>query len=226
MLGRGRARACLRRCCSSRAASSQPAGFGAASDHDAGDDHAPRRCPTWRRPPADFVNINTMTRVGDHFVGSLNGHLAAALAVARSAKGGVYPVGTVLQLVPTEAMVKRHKGYSPATARLGVLLARSLAEGTMIASSGDAREELPRRSTARRATRRRRALRLRVRQESRLRAAPAHRRGDRDDPTQRPAPEASNGSGVDRPRAPTRSRPCRRACAGSRATTCSARGTL
>ena len=33
---------------------------------------------------ADFVNINSMTRVGDDFVGSLNGHLDAALAVARS----------------------------------------------------------------------------------------------------------------------------------------------
>ena len=27
----------------------------------------------------------------------------------------MYPVGTVLQLIPTEAMVKRHKGYSPST---------------------------------------------------------------------------------------------------------------
>jgi len=46
---------------------------------------------------------------------SLNGHLAAVLAVAHKPKGAVYPVGTVLQLIPTEAMVKRHKGYSPAT---------------------------------------------------------------------------------------------------------------
>jgi hypothetical protein len=64
---------------------------------------------------ADFVNINTMTKVGDHFVGSLNGHLDAALAVARDPKGGAYPVGTVIQLIPTEAMVKRRAGYSPTT---------------------------------------------------------------------------------------------------------------
>ena len=87
---------------------------------------APAALPDVAPTAADFVNINTMTRVGDHFVGSLNGHLAAALAVARSPKGGVYPVGTVVQLIPTEAMVKRHKGYSPSTGRLGVLLAERL----------------------------------------------------------------------------------------------------
>ena len=79
-----------------------------------------RRRPTAALPDveptaADFVNINTMTRVGDHFVGSLNGHLDDALAVARNPGGGVYPVGTIIQLVPTEAMVKRRAGYSPST---------------------------------------------------------------------------------------------------------------
>src|SRR5207253_15352 len=40
---------------------------------------------------SDFANINKLTRVGDHFVGNLRGHLAQALAVARSANGGTYP---------------------------------------------------------------------------------------------------------------------------------------
>ncbi len=64
---------------------------------------------------ADFPNINTMTRVDDHLVGNVRGHLAAALAVARSPQGGRYPVGTIIQLVPQEAMVKRRAGFSPRT---------------------------------------------------------------------------------------------------------------
>jgi hypothetical protein len=43
------------------------------------------------------------------------GPLAESLAVANSAAGGTYPPGTVLQLVPTEAMVKRERGFSAAT---------------------------------------------------------------------------------------------------------------
>jgi hypothetical protein len=61
---------------------------------------------------ADFPNINTLTKVNGHFVGNLLGHLQAALAVARSPNGGVYPVGTIIQLVPQEAMVKRRAGWN------------------------------------------------------------------------------------------------------------------
>jgi hypothetical protein len=85
---------------------------------------------------ADFVNINTMARVGDHFVASLNGHLDTVLAVARNPKGGVYPVGTVIQLIPTEAMVKRHKGYSPATGDWEFFALKVSPQGTQIGSSG------------------------------------------------------------------------------------------
>ena len=85
---------------------------------------------------ADFVNINTMTRVGDHFVGSLNGHLDAVLAVARSKNGGVYPVGTIIQLVPTEAMVKRHAGYSPSTGDWEFFSLAVSPQGTQIEQSG------------------------------------------------------------------------------------------
>ena len=86
--------------------------------------------------PADFVNLNTMTRVGDHFITSLNGHLAAALAVAHAASGGVYPVGTVIQLVPTEAMVKRHRGYSAATHDWEMFSLQVSAHGTRVAAQG------------------------------------------------------------------------------------------
>ncbi|MFL6243354.1 MAG: hypothetical protein ACJ73V_10070 [Acidimicrobiia bacterium] len=63
----------------------------------------------------DFRNLHTMTPVRGFFVDNLLGHLDEALAVANSPRGGTYPVGTIIQLVPQEAMVKREKGFSPAT---------------------------------------------------------------------------------------------------------------
>ena len=87
---------------------------------------------------ADFVNINTMTRVDDHFVGSFNGRLDAALAVARNPNGGDYPVGTVIQLIPTEAMVKRFAGYSPETGDWEFFSLNVSPEGATIKSSGAA----------------------------------------------------------------------------------------
>jgi len=87
---------------------------------------------------SDFGNINNLTRVGDHFVGNRRGHLAAALAVARSAQGGVYPVGTVIQLVPQEAMVKRAHGFSPSTNDWEFFSLDASATGTKILSRGGA----------------------------------------------------------------------------------------
>jgi hypothetical protein len=43
---------------------------------------------------------------------NLLGHKAEMLAVANSPDGGTYPVGTIVQLVPTEASVKRGHGFS------------------------------------------------------------------------------------------------------------------
>ena len=62
--------------------------------------------------PADFPNIRSLTLVGHHYVGNLLGHLDQALGVANSPDGGVYPVGTIIQLVPQEAMVKRRAGFN------------------------------------------------------------------------------------------------------------------
>jgi mono/diheme cytochrome c family protein len=87
---------------------------------------------------ADFTNINEMTRVDDHFVGNVRGHLAQALAVAHSATGGRYPVGTIIQLVPQEAMVKRAPGYSPATNDWEFFSLDVSASGTRILSRGGA----------------------------------------------------------------------------------------
>jgi hypothetical protein len=87
---------------------------------------------------ADFRNVNTMTRVGDHFIANVRGHLAGAVAVARSKTGGIYPVGTIIQLVPTEAMVKRRAGFSPATRDWEFFSLDVSAKGTRILSRGGA----------------------------------------------------------------------------------------
>jgi hypothetical protein len=59
----------------------------------------------------DFVSLKDMTAVRGFFVSNRLGHLDQTLAVADNPDGGVYPVGTVLQLVPQEAMVKRRSGF-------------------------------------------------------------------------------------------------------------------
>jgi hypothetical protein len=85
---------------------------------------------------ADFRNIHTMTPVGDHFVTNVRGHLAQALAVARSPQGGDYPVGTIIQLVPQEAMVKRRPGFSPSTNDWEFFSLDVSVQGTRILSRG------------------------------------------------------------------------------------------
>jgi len=62
-----------------------------------------------------FRCITEMTHVRQFYVDNLLGNLDATLAVANSPTGGTYPPGTVLQLVPTEAMVKRDKHFNPVT---------------------------------------------------------------------------------------------------------------
>jgi hypothetical protein len=62
----------------------------------------------------DFTNLADMTPVRGFFVANKLGHLDDALAVANAgSKGGTYPVGTIIQLVPGEAMVKRKAGFDP-----------------------------------------------------------------------------------------------------------------
>jgi hypothetical protein len=63
----------------------------------------------------DFGCISDMTPVRGFFVGNLLGDLEGTLEVANSPEGGVYPPGSVVQLVPTEAMVKHPRGYNAAT---------------------------------------------------------------------------------------------------------------
>ncbi|MEH6791128.1 hypothetical protein [Parasphingorhabdus sp.] len=71
--------------------------------------------PTESITDASFGCISDLTPVDRFFVGNLNGDLAATVAVASAEEGGVYPVGSVVQLVPTEVMVKREAGFNLVT---------------------------------------------------------------------------------------------------------------
>jgi hypothetical protein len=62
-----------------------------------------------------FRCMAQMTHIGHFYVDNLVGNLDGTVRVAESTTGGVYPVGSVLQLVPTEVMVKREKGFNAAT---------------------------------------------------------------------------------------------------------------
>lgn len=62
-----------------------------------------------------FRCMTEMTHIGHFYVDNLIGNLKGTVQVAESPTGGVYPVGTVLQLVPTEVMVKRENGFNAAT---------------------------------------------------------------------------------------------------------------
>jgi hypothetical protein len=65
------------------------------------------------------------------------GHTAEMLAVAQSPDGGVFPVGTIIQLVPTEASAKRGQGYSAQSHDWEFFSLAALADGgTTIKASG------------------------------------------------------------------------------------------
>jgi hypothetical protein len=64
---------------------------------------------------ADFGCILDGTKVQSFYVKNRFGSIGDVETVATSDSGGTYPFGSVLQLIPTEAMVKRHAGYSPDT---------------------------------------------------------------------------------------------------------------
>ncbi|MGH7439451.1 MAG: hypothetical protein ACRENE_27495, partial [Polyangiaceae bacterium] len=61
----------------------------------------------------DCLNRTEWTTVGVSRFKNMLGHTPEMVAVAQSLHGGTYPVGTIIQLVPTEASVKRGPGFSP-----------------------------------------------------------------------------------------------------------------
>ena len=97
---------------------------------------------THAEAPADPINadsfgcIRDMPPVRGFFVDNLKGDLEATLAVANNADGGVYPPGSVVQLIPTEVMVKRDPGFSPATKDWEFIELDVSAEGASIRARG------------------------------------------------------------------------------------------
>ena len=62
-----------------------------------------------------FKCIRDMSAVRGFYVSNLDGNLKGTLAAANTTAGAVYPPGSVVQLVPTEVMVKREAGFNAAT---------------------------------------------------------------------------------------------------------------
>lgn len=89
--------------------------------------------------PEDFVCVLDWDLVRRFRITNLLGHLDEALAVAESPDGGVYPVGTVIQLIPGEAMVKRATGWSPETNDWEFFSLATSADGTEILARGATR---------------------------------------------------------------------------------------
>jgi len=62
-----------------------------------------------------FACLSKMQPVRGFFVGNLLGKIDDTIAAAMSPEGATYPPGSIVQLVPSEAMVKHHQGWSPQT---------------------------------------------------------------------------------------------------------------
>ena len=83
-----------------------------------------------------FGCLDDMAQVRHFYVDNLLGDLDATVAVAQSTDGGVYPPGSVVQLVPTEAMVKLAPGVSPATRDWEFFELEVTPEGSRITTRG------------------------------------------------------------------------------------------
>ncbi len=84
----------------------------------------------------DFDCILEWTHTGRYYLTNPLGHIEEAVAVAESPTGGTFPVGTIVQLVPFEAMVKRAAGWSPSTGDWEFFALDVSEEGTTIAARG------------------------------------------------------------------------------------------
>jgi hypothetical protein len=84
----------------------------------------------------DFKPLADMTPVRGFFVDNVAGDLDATLAVANDPDGGTYPVGSVVQLIPQEAMVKRAPGFAPDANDWEFFTLDVSPEGTTIVSRG------------------------------------------------------------------------------------------
>jgi hypothetical protein len=62
-----------------------------------------------------FVCLKEMHPVRGFFVGNLLGQLNDTITAANNPQGAFYPPGSIVQLIPTEVMIKHYKGWSEKT---------------------------------------------------------------------------------------------------------------
>jgi hypothetical protein len=93
--------------------------------------------PDFVMQPSDFECILRWAKVGDFRITNKLADAGESIAVAE-ADGGSYPVGTLIQLIPNEAMVKRHPGFSPSTNDWEFFNLSTSASGTVINQRGGA----------------------------------------------------------------------------------------
>ncbi len=84
----------------------------------------------------DFECLQLWDRIRRFRITNKLGRMEETLAVANNPDGGVYPVGTIIQLVPQEAMVKRREGFSPETGDWEFFFLTPSSDGTEIVSRG------------------------------------------------------------------------------------------
>lgn len=83
-----------------------------------------------------FVCLNKMHPVRGFFVGNLLDGLDDTLAAAMQPEGAPYPSGSIVQLIPDEAMIKHHKGWSTETNDWEFFALDVSKEGTKIKARG------------------------------------------------------------------------------------------
>jgi hypothetical protein len=85
---------------------------------------------------ASFRCIRDLTPVRNFFVDNLLGDLDATVAVAESPSGGTYPPGSLVQVIPTTAMVKHQPGHNPETNDWEFIELEVTADGATILGRG------------------------------------------------------------------------------------------
>ncbi len=106
-----------------------PAAFGAEAKTTAND-------PEIKVTGDSFRCLSKMAKVRHFFVDNLLGDVKGTLVVASSEQGGVYPPGSVVQLIPGEVMVKHKPGFNTATRDWEFFELNVSAQGTTIGKRG------------------------------------------------------------------------------------------
>lgn len=85
---------------------------------------------------SSFRCLTKMTPVRQFYVDNLRGNLAGTLGAAKSAPDSIYPPGSLVQLIPGEAMVKRDSGFNAQTRDWEFFSLAPSKDGTRIQARG------------------------------------------------------------------------------------------